>query len=49
MIYAIETNFYASSGSKLNETARSYKHIAQRAKGYYNGFTLFGSLMEKAG
>ena len=23
MIYAIETNFYASSGSKLNETARS--------------------------
>ena len=38
MIYAIETNFYASSGSKLNETARSYKHIAQEAKGI-NGFT----------
>lgn len=29
MIYGIETNFYASSGSKLNETARSYKQIAQ--------------------
>ena len=28
MIYGIETNFYASSGSKLNETARSYKTIA---------------------
>ena len=27
-IYAIETNFYSSSGSKLNETARSYKNIA---------------------
>lgn len=26
-IYVIETNFYASSGSKLNETARSYKNI----------------------
>ena len=38
MIYAIETNFYASSGSKLNETARSYKHIAQEAKDI-NGFT----------
>lgn len=30
-IYGIETNFYASGGSKLNETARSYKHIAQEA------------------
>lgn len=29
MLYVIETNFYASSGSKLNETARSYKTIAQ--------------------
>ena len=37
-IYAIETNFYASSGSKLNETARSYKQIAQEAKDI-NGFT----------
>lgn len=27
MIYAIETNFYGSSGSKLNETARSYKTL----------------------
>lgn len=28
-IYVIETNFYTSGGSKLNETARSYKTIAQ--------------------
>ena len=27
-IYAIETNFYGSGGSKLNETARSYKTLA---------------------
>lgn len=27
-IYVIETNFYASSGSKLNETSRSYKTLA---------------------
>lgn len=31
-IYAIETNFYKSSGSKLNETARSYEMIAEEAK-----------------
>ena len=31
MIYAIETNFYASEGSKLNETARSYKMLSQEA------------------
>ncbi len=31
-VYAIETNFYASNGSKLNETARSYKMIAKEAK-----------------
>lgn len=31
MIYVIETNFYASGGSKLNETARSYKMIAEEA------------------
>lgn len=31
-IYAIETNFYGSGGSKLNETARSYKTIAIEAK-----------------
>ena len=32
-IYGIETNFYAIGGSKLNETARSYKTIALEAKG----------------
>ena len=32
VIYGIETNFYASGGSKLNETARSYKQIAQEAE-----------------
>ena len=31
-VYAIETNFYSSGGSKLNETARSYKTIALEAK-----------------
>lgn len=31
MIYGIEANFYTSSGSKLNETARSYKQIAQES------------------
>ena len=30
-IYAIETNFYTSGGSKLNETARSYKMLSQEA------------------
>jgi len=38
MIYAIETNFYASGGSKLNETARSYKMLAQEAD-TIDGFT----------
>lgn len=28
-IYVFETNFYKSSGSKLNETARSYKTISE--------------------
>lgn len=28
-IYVIETNFYSRGGSKLNETARSYKTLAQ--------------------
>ncbi len=28
-IYVIEANCYSSSGSKLNETARSYKQISQ--------------------
>lgn len=31
-IFAIETNFYRSSGSKLNETARSYKMIALQSR-----------------
>jgi len=38
MIYGIETNFYASSGSKLNETARSYKMISEETKNI-EGFT----------
>lgn len=36
-IYGIETNFYASGGSKLNETARSYKQISQEVA-TINGF-----------
>lgn len=28
MIYCVETNFYGGGGSKLNETARSYKTLA---------------------
>jgi len=31
-IYGVETNFYTGGGSKLNETARSYKNIALEAK-----------------
>lgn len=31
-VYACECNFYASGGSKLNETARSYKTLALEAK-----------------
>lgn len=38
MIYGIETNFYGSGGSKLNETARSYKTLALEAEGI-EGFT----------
>jgi len=38
MIYGIETNFYGSGGSKLNETARSYKMLSQEADTIY-GFT----------
>ena len=37
-LYVIETNFYASQGSKLNETARSYELIAQKVK-KINGVT----------
>lgn len=38
MIYGIETNFYSSGGSKLNETARSYKALSQEAD-TIDGFT----------
>lgn len=31
-VYACECNFYASQGSKLNETARSYKTLALESK-----------------
>ena len=31
-VYVIETNFYATQGSKLNETARSYKKLSQDSK-----------------
>lgn len=31
-IYVFETNFYASGGSKLNETSRSYKMLAQQIR-----------------
>ena len=37
-VYVIETNFYASGGSKLNETARSYKMLAEESK-KVNGVT----------
>lgn len=37
-VYVIEANFYASSGSKLNETARSYKMLAEESK-LVNGVT----------
>ena len=35
-VYAFETNFYASGGSKLNETARSYKLLAKESKDISN-------------
>ncbi len=38
MIYAIETNFYGGGGSKLNETARSYKTLTIEAD-TIDGFT----------
>ena len=38
MIYAIETNFYGGGGSKLNETARSYKTLAMETDAI-EGFT----------
>lgn len=38
MIYGIETNFYGSGGSKLNETARSYKTLVWETE-EIDGFT----------
>lgn len=38
MIYGIETNFYQGGGSKLNETARSYKTLAMESE-KIDGFT----------
>jgi type II restriction enzyme len=38
MVYGIEVNFYAGGGSKLNETARSYKSLALEAAAV-EGFT----------
>lgn len=34
MIYGVETNFYSKGGSKLNETARSYKTIALETRNH---------------
>lgn len=48
MIYGIEANFYSSSGSKLNETARSYKNLALESK-KIPGLLLFGLLMARVG
>lgn len=36
VVFACECNFYGSSGSKLNETARSYKTLALESKGIKN-------------
>ena len=38
MVYGIETNFYGGGGSKLNETARSYKTLALETE-TIDGFT----------
>lgn len=35
-VYCIETNFYHTGGSKLNETSRSYKQIALETKNIKN-------------
>ena len=37
-VYVIETNFYSGGGSKLNETARSYKNLAIESR-QVEGFT----------
>ena len=46
-VYAIETNFYTGGGSKLNETARSYKMLSQEAEAV-EGFE-FGWLTDGIG
>lgn len=38
IVYGIETNFYTGGGSKLNETARSYKMLATESK-HIKGFS----------
>lgn len=38
MVYGVEANFYGGGGSKLNETARSYKTLAMEAD-TIEGFT----------
>ena len=35
-VYGIETNFYAAGGSKLNETARSYKMLTEEGQNIKN-------------
>ena len=35
-VYGIETNFYTAGGSKLNETARSYKMLAEESQNIEN-------------
>ena len=40
-IYLIETNFYGGGGSKLNETARSYKILSMEIA-TIEGLNLFG-------
>ena len=49
MIYGIETNFYGSGGSKLNETARSYKTLACGNRRQLTVLLLFGLPTEKGG
>lgn len=36
IVYLVETNFYGGGGSKLNETARSYKELAYQVKKFPN-------------
>ena len=36
ILYLVETNFYSGGGSKLNETAKSYKELSRQLKRYPN-------------